>query len=110
LTRKAGVQNPAIVDLVTYDPKSGEVALIMTETRPWDGSADRVFELQDKINYYLAFALDGQMEREYPGSVGKPLRLQLDCVKAPDPETQRFIDQVRERLRRDNIRFVVNLT
>jgi hypothetical protein len=109
LTRGAGVQNPTIIDLVTYDSKSGEFALIMTETRPWDGSADRVLELQEKINNYLAFALDGQLERQHPGSVGKPIRLQLDCVGPPDPETGHFINLVREKLRGEGIRFVVNV-
>lgn len=108
-TRDAGVQNPAVVDLVTYDAKSEEFALIMTETRPWDGSAERVLELQQKINNYLSFALDGQMGREHPGSVGKVIRLQLDCATPPDSETQHFIDLVRTKLRDQGIRFVVNL-
>jgi len=109
LTQGVGVQNPTVIDLVTYDSKSGEFALIMTETRPWDGSADRVLALQQKINNYLSFALDGQLEREHPGSVGKPIRLQLDCACPPDPETGRFIDLVREKLRGEGIRFVVNV-
>lgn len=109
MTRGTGVQNPTVIDLVTYDPGSGEFALIMTETRPWDGSADRVLELQAKINKYLSFALDGQMERQHPGSVGKPIRLQLDCVNQLDPETGHFIELVREKLRGEGIRFVVNV-
>lgn len=109
MTRSAGVHNSAIIDLVTYDPKSGEFVLIMTESRPWDGSADRVLELQEKVNNYLSFAFDGQMERQYPGSVGKPIRLQLDCVAPPDDATERFIGLVREKLRSQAIRFVVNV-
>ena len=108
MTRGAGVQNPTVIDLVTYDSKSGEFALIMTETRPWDGSADRVLELQEKINNYLSFALDGRLERQHPGSVGKPIRIQLDCVSPPDPETGHFVELVREKLRAEDIRFVVN--
>jgi hypothetical protein len=41
--------------------------------------------------------------------VGKPIRLQLDCVSAPDSETEHFIDLVREKLRSQGIRFVVNV-
>lgn len=109
MTGSSGERNPGTVDLVTYDSKSGEYVLIMTEDREWDGSADRVVELQEKLNNYLSFALDGQMARQYPESVGKPLRLQLDCVRLPDPDTSRFIEIVREKLRPDGIRFVVNL-
>lgn len=109
MTAGAGVRDPRLIDLITYDPKSGEYVLIMTENREWDGSADRVLELQEKLNNYLSFALDGQMARQYPESVGKPLRLQLDCLSIPDPETSRLIEMVREKLRADGIRLVVNL-
>jgi hypothetical protein len=109
LKRSAGVESRGVIDLVTYDPKSDEYALIMTEQREWDGSADRVLQLQDKINTYLSFALDGQMARHYPESVGKRIRLQLDCVSEPDADVARFIDLVREKLEPDGIRFVVNL-
>jgi hypothetical protein len=104
-----GVENPRVIDLVTYDPKSGEYVLIMTEGRQWDGSADRVLQLQEKINNYLSFALDGQMAKEYPESVGKPIRLQLDCLAEPDADSARFIGLVREKLRPEGIRLVVNL-
>ena len=109
MTSGVGVENPRVIDLVTYDPKSGEYVLIMTEERQWDGSADRVLQLQEKINNYLSFALDGQMAREYPGSVGKPIRLQLDCIAQPDVDSGRFIELVREKLKLDAIRLVVNI-
>jgi hypothetical protein len=109
LTRGAGVENPRVIDLVTYDPRYGEYVLIMTEERQWDGSADRVLQLQEKVNNYLLFALDGQMVKEYPDSAGKPIRLQLDCVAEPDAESARFIELLREKLRREGIRLIVNL-
>jgi len=109
LTRGVGVENPRVIDLVTYDPKSGEYVLIMIEERKWDGSADRVLQLQAKVNNYLSFALDGQMARQYPDSVGKPLRLQLDCVAEPDANSAQFIELVREKLKTEGIRLIVNL-
>lgn len=109
MSKDAGIENPDVVDLVTQDPGSGEVALIMTETRPWGSSSRQLLELQAKINTYLAFALDGQMAREYPTAVGKALRLQLDCVAAPEGDVAHFIRLVEEKLRAQGIRFVVNL-
>ena len=109
MKRGAGVENPRVIDLVTYDPKSGEYALIMTEGREWDGSADRVLQLQEKVNNYLSFALDGQIAKQYPESVGKPIRLQLDCVAEPDADSARFIELVREKLKLEGIRLIVNL-
>ena len=109
MTSGAGVENPRVIDLVTYDPKSGEYVLIMTEQRQWDGSPDRVLQLQEKVNNYLSFALDGQMARQYPESAGKLIRLQLDCLAEPDADSARFLELVREKLKPDGIRLVVNL-
>lgn len=109
MTSGAGVDNPRVIDLVTYDPKSGEYVLIMTEERQWDGSADRVLQLQEKVNNYLSFALDGQMAKQHPESVGKPIRLQLDCVAEPDADSARFLELAREKLKPDGIRLSVNL-
>jgi hypothetical protein len=81
----------------------------MTEERQWDGSADRVLQLQEKVNNYLSFALDGQMARQYPESAGKPIRLQLDCVAEPDADSARFLELAREKLKPDGIRLIVNL-
>ncbi|MEI9896071.1 MAG: DUF6572 domain-containing protein [Chthoniobacter sp.] len=48
-----------------------------------DGSELRLFQLQEKINAYLSFALDGEMAEAYPQFDGKKIRLQLDCVGMP---------------------------
>jgi hypothetical protein len=81
------------------DPTTrGQVALIMLEPRPWDGSELRLFQLQEKINAYLSFALDGEMAAEYPALANLPLRLQLDCAEPPDSMVQHFLGIVREQI------------
>ena len=57
----AGVANPAVIDVFGLDGKSGEVVLAMNEPRPWDGSDERLHELQEKFNAYVSFLLDGEM-------------------------------------------------
>lgn len=94
---------------MTHDVKSDTYVLIMVENRPWGESPDQMLQLQAKINTYLTFALDGEMTRKFPESRGKRLRLQLDCVNEPDAAGWRFIELVREKLRNDDIEFVVNL-
>jgi hypothetical protein len=106
---KAGVHNPKVIDLVTHDPETDEFALIMIETRDWDGSPERLLQLQEKVNNYLSFALDGQMVKLYPESTGKSVRLQLDCNRLPDQDTLRFIEQLREHIKPLGIPFVVNV-
>ena len=95
---KNGVQNPAVIDLVAHDPSSDEVVLGMYEEREWDGSDERLFELQEKFNTYLSFALDGEMAESYPHYLGKRVRLQLNCFFPPDSTAFAFLDQVKEAL------------
>ena len=93
-----GVEHAHVIDIVAHDAKTATVALIMLEPRPWDGSERRLFQLQEKINAYLAFALDGEMAEAYPALTGLPLRLQLDCATPPDSMTVSFLSHVRDQI------------
>jgi hypothetical protein len=93
-----GVEHAHVIDLIADDSKTGEVALIMLEERPWDESELRLFQLQEKINAYLSFALDGEMAEAYPQFVGRKLRLQLDCLGMPDSGVVQFLGMVREQI------------
>jgi hypothetical protein len=93
-----GVEHAHVIDIVADDAKTGEAVLIMLEPRPWDGSEQRLFQLQEKINAYLSFALDGEMAESYPAMAGKPLRLQVDCVGMPDSTVVEFLSVVREQI------------
>lgn len=104
------LQHAHVIDLIAHDPATNFVVLGMTEPRPWDGSDRRVFELQEKVNAYLSFALDGEMEQNFPQCAGKTLRLQLDCVEPPDGKTAHFIALIREQIGFQGIEFSVNVT
>ncbi len=93
-----GVEYAHVIDIVAHDAKAETVTLIMLEPRPWDGSELRLFQLQEKINAYLSFALDGEMAEAYPALVAFPLRLQLDCATPPDSMTVSFLSHVREQI------------
>ena len=105
-SRSMSVEDPKVIDFVAHDP-SGEVILVMVEGREWDGSNERLFQLQEKINSYASFASDGQLIEKYPELAGKPVRLELRCVGAPDPNTASFLDIVRGRLREEGLSFSV---
>ena len=71
-----GIEHPSVVDLVTLDSTSQEVALIMVAAAPW--TDDKVLELQAKTNAYLTYYESGQLWKAYPDLVGKRVRIQLD--------------------------------
>ena len=105
---KAGVENAQVIDLVTHDPKSDRIVLIMVENRPLDGSEQRLVELQDKINSYLSFALDGELAKRYPDCRDKRVRIQIDCDKEPDAETTKFFDRMRRALSGHDVELLIN--
>jgi hypothetical protein len=108
-TEIRGIEHAHVIDLVAEDSTTGEVVLIMLEPRPWNGSELRLFQLQEKINAYLSFALDGEMAEVYPALATKPLRLQIDCVDMPDPTVVDFLSVVREQIAFQSINLEVRV-
>lgn len=104
-----GVEHAHVIDVIAHDSKTDEVTLIMLEPRPWDGSELRLFQLQEKINAYLSFALDGEMAEAYPQFDGKKLRLQLDCVGMPGSDVVGFLSTVREQIAFQDINLEVRV-
>jgi hypothetical protein len=97
-SNQRGVEFPHVIDVIADDANTGEVTLVMLESRPWDGSELRLFQLQEKINAYLSFALDGEMLEAYPQFNGRKLRLQLDCVGMPGNDVVSFLSMVRDQI------------
>ncbi len=104
-----GVEHAHVIDIIAHDSKTDEVTLIMLEERPWDGSELRLFQLQEKINAYLSFVLDGEMAEAYPQFAGKKIRLQLDCVGMPGSDVVGFLNMVREQIAFQEINFEVRV-
>jgi hypothetical protein len=96
------------IDFVGHDPESDVVTLAMVEERAWDGSEERLLELEAKIQNYFSFIVDGQFARMYPAYVEKPIEMKLFSSSLPDEETRRFIERVRLTLAEHHIAFVVS--
>lgn len=67
-----GIENPRGLDALAFDGETGEAVLIMVEPRAWDGTEERIFQLQEKVNAYLSFALDGEMTDAFRTSPASP--------------------------------------
>jgi len=59
---KNGAKYPEVIDFLTE--KDGVCSLYIVQSTPLDDGL--TLKLQEKINNYLAFALDGQLAKEYP--------------------------------------------
>jgi hypothetical protein len=93
-----GVEHTAVIDLLTHDRESGQVELVMFEPRAWEGGEEQLFQLQEKLNAYVSFALDGEMAETYPELINHPLRVVLRCLELPPTEAVEFLAQVRDQL------------
>jgi len=88
------VQQTEKIDFVVHDPDSDAVVLVMVEARDWGESGRLLPDLQKKLNTYLAYALEGQLESEHPDMVGKPIRFELRSSVPVGQREREFLDIV----------------
>jgi hypothetical protein len=106
-TAPGGLEHPGVLDFIGYEAAAGEVLVVMVEKRPWTDPERQLFQLQEKLNAYLSFILDGEMQDVYPQFVGKPVRIRLECAHPPGPEFVRFLQIVHDQTALQDIAFEV---
>jgi hypothetical protein len=102
-----GVENAGVLDALGVDPATGEFVLVMFEPRPWSLGDIQLAQLQEKLNAYLSFALDGEMEEQLPQAAGKKLRITLACADEPPAEVTELLVKVRDQIALQGINFSV---
>jgi hypothetical protein len=102
-----GVANPGVIDLFALDEQTGEVLLAMHEPRPWDGSDERLHQLQEKFNAYASFLLDGEMVSAHPELAGKPSRIELRCEHMPDDRALELLNLIHDQIALQEIKMEV---
>ena len=105
-----GVQNPKIVDLIEIDPVSDQVVLVMIERRAWDAGPQQFQQIEEKINRYLGYVLEGHLATHYPQYQGKRVRIRLDCVEEPRGDAIRFMRAADHAIRAEGLEFIVTAT
>jgi hypothetical protein len=104
-----GIEHAGVIDAFMHDAKTDKVVLVMTESRPWTGDEAQLFQLQEKMNAYLSFALDGELTDTYPDLAGKPLKIVLETGTPPDSIALRFLEHVREQIAFQDIELAVHV-
>ena len=102
-----GLENPGVLDAFAHDTRADKLVLAMYEDRPWSSEERQLFQLQEKLNAYLSFILDGELNEAYPEFVGKQVEIQLRTVHEPDARAFDLIRRVREQLALQQITFEV---
>jgi hypothetical protein len=102
-----GLENPGVLDALAHDARADKLVLAIYETRPWLGEETQHFQLQEKLNAYLSFVLDGELNDAYPEFAGKTVEIQLRTVHELDEKALAFIRRVREQLALQRIAFEI---
>jgi hypothetical protein len=105
-----GVENPKVIDLISVDPASGAVVLTMVERRPWGASDSQLQQIEEKINRYMGYALDGFLVEQHPQYEGKKVQLRLECAEAPHGEAVLFVAAAARAARDHGLELVVAVT
>jgi hypothetical protein len=96
--RPMGLAHPGVLDAFAHDKRRDLLVLAMYETRPWNGDERQLHQLQEKLNAYASFLLDGEMAESFPQFVGKPVEIQLRTRHQPDPLALGLLQQASEQL------------
>ena len=104
-----GVENPKVVDLMGVDPTSGKVVLTMIERRAWGADARQFQQIEEKINRYMGYALDGFLVEQHPQYEGKPVQIRLECAEAPHGEAVRFVAAMKHAIEQYGLQLAVEV-
>ena len=96
-----------VIDLIGHDPKSDEIVLVMNEPGEWDGSDERLHELQERFNAYASFLLDGECAESHPELAGKRARIEVRCERMPDSRAIELLGMIHDQLAFQDIKMEV---
>ena len=105
-----GVENPKLMDLITVDPVSGKIVLVMFERRAWGASPQQLKQIEEKINRYMGYVLDGFLAEHHPEYQGKPVQIRLDCAEPPRGDAVAFVHAAQHAIEAHGLELVVNVT
>jgi hypothetical protein len=94
----AGIERTGMLDAFAHDTREDILVLAMFETRPWEHGERQLWQLQEKLNAYVSFILDGEMKENFPHLEGKPVRIELRTVHEPSERALGFLGRARDQL------------
>lgn len=96
--QQGSLSDPGKVDLVA-ESAEGVIELIIVQDQEWAGSDAQLASLQEKVQTYVSFALDGGLARQFPEAAGRPWRIVISCLSGePDERTRMVLDVLATRL------------
>lgn len=72
------VEKTDVIDLAAHNPTTGELMLVMVETRDWNTAPEAVQQLDAKLATYAELVLSGDIARQHPEYLKCPVLIRLD--------------------------------
>ena len=104
-TRIRGVENPRIIDLIELDKETDVVVFSIIETRNWTNDNEQLDQLQEKLNNYLDYILDGHFLEHYPQYKDKKVCIKVESKQKPHGDSQRLVEAMGEYLKSIDMNF-----
>ena len=96
-----------VIDMIAHDPNTDEAVLVMNEYEPWNGSDERLVELQERFNAYVSFLLDGEFAEWDPKLAQKRVRIEVRCAHLPDAPALDLLGNIHDQLAHQEIKMEV---
>ena len=96
-----------VIDMIAHDSKTDEAVLVMNELEPWNGSDERLLELQERFNAYVSFLLDGEFAEWDPKLAQKRTRIEVRCSHLPDARAIDLLGNIHDQLAHQEIKVEV---
>jgi hypothetical protein len=84
------------VDLVARSKKTGAYSLIIVADEPWLDSDEFKYQLQEKLNNYCSYFLNGQMMQEYMDCNQQRITVTISCTTTIPRGLLEFISKLSE--------------
>lgn len=85
------------VDFVAWDKERNVVSLLIVEAREWGERGSLLPDLQAKLNTYITYVAEGQLESDYPHVAGIPVQIELRATFPPGPREFEFLEIVKRK-------------
>jgi len=86
------------IDLVTRSKEKGNYTLIIVADEPWEDSDEFRYMLQEKINSYVTYFLDGQMKKEYADCKQNRITIKISSTVPIPGHVLTFLSKISEVL------------
>jgi hypothetical protein len=91
--------DPLKVDAVALSGDGQTVELFIAQDAPWTGSDAQIQSLQEKVNSYVSYAVDGGMASDYPETAGLAWHIVVHAQTGPpDDRTATVLQSLPDRL------------